>query len=31
MALSASLAGVIAAVLVGSLAPLNSTWAADLS
>jgi hypothetical protein len=29
MALSASLAGVTAAVLVGSLAPLNSTWAAD--
>ncbi|HET9972310.1 MAG TPA: cellulose binding domain-containing protein [Streptosporangiaceae bacterium] len=29
VALSASLAGVTAAVLVGSLAPLNSTWAAD--
>ena len=29
MALSASLAGVTAAVLIGSLAPLNSTWAAD--
>jgi len=29
VALSASLVGVTAAVLVGSLAPLNSTWAAD--
>ena len=29
IALSASLAGVTAAVLIGSLAPLNSTWAAD--
>ena len=29
LALSASLAGVTAAVLVGSLAPLNSTWPAD--
>jgi hypothetical protein len=29
LALSASLVGVTAAVLVGSLAPLNSTWTAD--
>ena len=29
IALSASLVGVTAAVLIGSLAPLNSTWAAD--
>lgn len=29
LALSASLVGVAAAALVGSLAPLNSTWAAD--
>ena len=29
VALSASLAGVTSAVLVGCLAPLNSTWAAD--
>ena len=29
LALSASLVGVTAAVLIGSLAPLNSTWSAD--